>query len=185
MSVNPYSVSPADIDNRLYESGQEDQLAGRFTRFAAVLADGFFLGIITVPVQIATGYVARSAKGQTSWLESLAMSLFGLGAFLLLNGYLLAKRGQTIGKMLTKIQIVSAEDGGLLSFLRVYAYRYLWLLPLLIVVLLIPGDRDNLLVSVAVLVDSVLIFGSERRCLHDRIAGSKVVKYVPGRERSE
>jgi uncharacterized RDD family membrane protein YckC len=99
-----------------------------------------------------------------------------------LNGYLLTTRGQTIGKLLTKIQIVDVQSGDLLPFLRVYVYRYLWTLPLLLVVILIPGPADDLLVNVVYLIDALLIFGSDRRCLHDYIAGSKVVIYRAKRQ---
>lgn len=56
-------------------------------------------------------------------------------------------------------------------------------LPLLVVVMLIPGAIDDLLVNIVVLIDALMIFGAERRCLHDYIAGSKVVLYRENRQK--
>jgi uncharacterized RDD family membrane protein YckC len=106
-----------------------------------------------------------------------------MALMLALNGHLLATRGQTVGKLLTKIQIVDAQSGGLLPFLRVYVYRYLWMLPLVFVVALIPGTVDDGLVNVVAIIDALFIFGAARRCLHDYIAGSKVVLYQAHRQR--
>ncbi len=114
-------------------------------------------------------------------LEQLAMSLVGIVVMLIINGYLLFTRGQTVGKLLTGIQIVDHVSGQLLPFLRVYVFRYLWMLPLSLIVAIIPGPMDDSLVGLAALVDALLIFGPSQRCLHDYIAGSKVVEYKEGR----
>ncbi|MFO1066108.1 MAG: RDD family protein [Pirellulales bacterium] len=156
---------------------ENDELAGRFTRFAAAMVDGIIMMAITMPVMFATGFVARTQAQQVSIFEQIGMSLLGMVMMLALNGYLLATRGQTIGKLLTKIQIVDAQSGGRLPFLRVYVYRYLWMLPLVLVVAFIPGTADDGLVNLLALIDALFIFGADRRCLHDHIAGSKVVLY--------
>lgn len=183
METNPYE-SPLTSANAEFTSPPSGgALAGRFTRFAAAMADGFLLLAILMPIQFATGYFARAMVQQVGIIEQIVMSLLGLGIMLLLNGYLLVNRGQTIGKMLTKIQIVDAETSKLLSFVRVYVYRYLWTLPFVLGVILIPGSRDDVLVNVVIFIDVVIIFGAARRCIHDYIAGSKVVLYQPGRER--
>ena len=67
--------------------------------------------------------------------------------------------------------------------MRVYVYRSLWMLPLGIVVPLIPGAFDDILVNFIGLIDGLMIFGAGRRCLHDLIAGSKVVVYKAGRQK--
>lgn len=55
--------------------------------------------------------------------------------------------------------------------------RFFWLL------LLVLGGRtiDDFVVSILYLVDALMIFGNERRYLHDYIAGSKVVLYRENR----
>lgn len=135
------------------------------------------------PVYFATGYWERVMTQQLGFLEQIAASLLGIIVMVALNGSLLVTRGQTIGKLLGKIQIVDFESGRLLPFLRVYVYRSLWMLPLGIVVPLIPGAFDDYLVNFIALIDALMIFGAGRRCLHDLIAGSKVVVYKAGRQK--
>ncbi len=183
MSVNPYAPPSTSGGVDVLPVSESDELARRFARFVSAMVDGMLIVAITMPVMWATGFLARTQAQQVGFLEQIAMSLFGIVVMLALNGYLLATRGQTIGKMLTKIQIVDAQSGGLLPFLRVYVYRYLWLLPLGFVVALIPGTVDNVLVNVVTLIEVLFIFGEARRCLHDYIAGSKVVLYREHRER--
>ncbi len=175
--LNPYAPGelPATADN--LSKSESDPLAGRLTRFAAAFLDGILLQLIVVPVEFATGFFARSQAQTVGVAEQLAMSLLGWVVFLVFNGYLLAARGQTIGKAALSIQIVDFESGRLLPFVRVYVYRYLWTLPLVLVVIFIPGGLDNSLISFVILVDILMIFRRDRRCLHDLIAGSKVVTY--------
>lgn len=174
---NPYAA-PHSLDAGV---AGDQELAGRGMRFVGALIDGLLLAAIVGPVQYFTGFIGRQTRGQVAPGEQLVMVLLGGVVFLLLNGYLLASRGQTIGKMVTGIQIVDASAGTLLPFLRVYVYRCLWMTPLVIVTALIPGPQDDMLVNLVSLVDAVLIFGPARRCLHDHIAGSKVVRYVADR----
>jgi uncharacterized RDD family membrane protein YckC len=183
MSVNPYAP-PVTTDGLNYapESGV-DELAGRFTRFASAFVDGILMMGILMPIQFVTGFYQRVSTQTAGIVEQFLMSLLGMAVMLALNGYLLFTRGQTIGKVLTKIQIVDFKSGNLLPFLKVYVYRYLWTLPLLVVVVIIPGAMDDLLVNIVVLIDALLIFGAERRCLHDYIAGSKVVLYRENRQK--
>ena len=75
--------------------------------------------------------------------------------------------------------------GDLLPFLRVYVFRYLWTLPIVILVVLIPGQIDNLLLNAVVLIDVLFIFGAASRCLHDYIAGSSVVQFAENRTKLE
>ena len=183
MSVNPYAP-PATTDGLNYapESGG-DELAGRFTRFASGLVDGILMMGILMPIQFLTGFYQRASTQTAGIVEQFLMTLLGMAVMLALNGYLLFTRGQSIGKLLTKIQIVDFKSGNLLPFLKVYVYRYLWILPLLVVVTLIPGAIDDLLVNIVALIDALMIFGAERRCLHDYIAGSKVVLYRENRQK--
>ena len=184
MTTNPYAPA-AEAGYIQVDSGSvESNPAGRFTRFAAALADGLILMAVILPFQLSTGYFVRLRSQSVGVVEQILVSLLGLGVMLLLNGYLLATRGQTIGKLLTKIQIVDAQSGTLLPFLKVYVYRYLWALPLTFLVILIPGTIDDQVLNIVLLLGILLIFGSERRCLHDYIAGSRVVTYRPERNRS-
>ena len=89
----------------------------------------------------------------------------GFILFLLIHGYLIATRGQTVGKALLKIRIVRS-DGSPASFGRIVGLRYL---------------PTSVLASIPVigtiygLLDVLLIFRASRRCLHDNIADTIVV----------
>lgn len=182
MSTNPFEA-PAYNPDVASESTDGEVLAGRFTRFAAAMVDGLIMMAISLPIQFGTGYIQRAQLGKAAPLEQIAMSLLGAFVMLLFSGYFLANRGQSIGKIATGIQIIDASSGSLLSFFRVFVLRYLWSVPLSFLVVLIPGTNDDIIVGFIIGVGVLLIFGSERRCLHDYIAGSRVVMFKPDRKK--
>lgn len=173
--INPYTT-PSEVSDLPLPAG-DNGLADRGQRFGAAFLDGILISVITFPIQFLTGFFARSQTQSTGIVEQLLMMLLGVVLMLVLHGYLLVRRGQTIGKYALGIQIVDYKTGGLLPFFRVFVLRYLWLTPLGILAALIPGIIDDLAVNAIVFIDILMIFGRNRRCLHDYIAGSKVVKY--------
>ena len=170
MSQNPYAAPLSNDDNPGMADAGGDVLADRGTRFVASFVDTLLVMAIVLPIGIATGFYTRAAAQQVGFPEHVAM--------LAVNGYLLANRGQTVGKMLNKIRIVDAQTGSRLPFVRVFVYRSLWLIPLVVIAALIPGQADDILINLVSLVDALFIFGKQRRCLHDYIAGSKVVRVI-------
>jgi uncharacterized RDD family membrane protein YckC len=178
MSQNPYAAPLSNDDNPGMADSGGDVLADRGTRFVASFVDGLLIMAIVLPIGIATGFYARAATQQVGFAEQVAMAALGAVAMLAVNGYLLANRGQTVGKMLNKIRIVDAQTGSRLPFVRVFVYRSLWLIPLVVIAAFIPGQADDILINLVSLVDALFIFGKQRRCLHDYIAGSKVVRVI-------
>lgn len=93
----------------------------------------------------------------------------GVGALLLLGIqiYLLVTRGQTLGKMMLGIKIVNFEDGLNPGFVKVVLLR-----------LIVNGfiGAVPFLGLIYTLVDTLFIFREDRRCIHDLIAGTMVVK---------
>ena len=71
------------------------------------------------------------------------MNVLGEVTFLAINGYTLATRGQTIGKLIGKIQIVDFNSSKLVPFWKLYVLRHLWTFPFGIITLLIPGSLDT------------------------------------------
>ena len=169
---NPYAVNfDESIQDAPQGYGHSGELARRMLRLAAVLADGIIALLIMGPIMYATGYFDRILQAQRNGLaiglgETIGMAIVGMVIFLVLHGYLLATRGQTIGKLMAGIRIVDYESGELVPFGRLYGLRYLAL-----------GVIQNVPVvgPIVGVVDALMIFGSERRCLHDIIAGTKVV----------
>lgn len=177
--VNPYTPPPTDPGaDAFIDPAALARPASRFKRFIAFWIDALIMGAITVPMNILTGFTERAMMGTAGLLEQFLMSLAGMLVFLVVFGYLLVTRGQTIGKLLIGVRIVDHQSGELLSFTRVYLLRYLWSFPFVVLVTLIPGTFDDTLFGFLILIDSLMIFGRERRCLHDLIAGSKVVEVV-------
>jgi uncharacterized RDD family membrane protein YckC len=147
--------------------------ASRWARLGAALIDGMIAIVITLPVMIALGY-ELGQRFVPTLRQSLVLFAAGTGGFLLIHGYLLAARGQTVGKAALNIRIVGL-DGRLRPFGDLLLKRYL----LVWVVTSIPFMKW------VGLIDSLFVFRSDRRCVHDLIAGTKVVRIVGADQLSE
>jgi uncharacterized RDD family membrane protein YckC len=154
----PVSDSSPELDG---------ELADRGVRLGAAIIDNIILGLVISPYAMTTDYWTRAMQGQVEMSDLLQLSLVSLLAFLALHGYLLHKSGQTIGKRLLGIRIVSAADGQLVSLGKLFGLRYV---PIQI------GSVIPVIGNILPIVDAVFIFREDRRCLHDFIAGTKVVK---------
>jgi len=179
-SQNPYATTSTNAMNQDDYVVQENELASRITRLGAAMLDGILMWLVVGPILYLTGYYQRSISQSVGPLEEMGMSMLGILAFLAINGYTLATRGQTIGKLVGKIQIVDFNSSKLVPFWKLYVLRYLWTLPFVILAFLIPGTLDTQIFGVISLIGILLIFGPARRCLHDYIAGTKVIKYREG-----
>ena len=151
-------------------SEQVNSLAGRGSRLGAVIIDSIIIIPILIGIAIVTGFwdhfLPRAMNGiPLSLNENLIVFLVGQSLFLILNGSLLANHGQTIDKRIMKVKIVDME-GKQVGFLKLYSLRYLVFS--LISQIPVAGGLLSLL-------NILFIFGKERRCLHDRITGTKVV----------
>ena len=137
-------------------------------RLGAAIIDGIIGIAVTMPVMFFTGYFERAMQNQVTLLETASVTIYGLVIFFVVHGYLLATRGQTVGKMLAKIKIVDYHTNQILPFVKLVGLRYVpvW------VISMIP------IVSMLGLVDVLFIFGQQRRCVHDYIAGTKVIDVV-------
>ena len=162
---NPYAAPVADVSTTLEAPAFE--LAGRGNRLLASFIDGMLVLAVLAPVGILSGFWDRAMSNQLSLADEVVGFVAGTSTYLLLNGYLLARRGQSIGKLLCRIRIVSSLDGQMLSLTRMVTHR---LLPVQVVAQ-IPGIGQLL-----TLVDSLFIFREDRRCVHDLIAGTIVVR---------
>ena len=167
--INPYDAPQAELVQDS-EPGEERPLAARSTRLGAAIIDGIIIAACNVPMMMALGTWEMAMSGKTPPFHmTLLGGLLSTIVFLAINGYWLATAGQSVGKKILGIAIVSHTDGSLLSLPKLYALR---MLPLGIIAL-IPVP---VLPQLASLADSLSIFRSDRRCIHDLIAGTKVVK---------
>ncbi len=164
---NPYTPPNADITSSDHAPGE---LASRWKRFFGALIDGLLIGLVTLPLIFMTGYIDRAASGTQSFAEVILLAVLGIVVFLAINAHLLKKKGQSVGKLLMGTQIVSVDSEQLLPLGKLIGQRYvpLWL------VSQVPGIGQ-----LAGLVNALFIFRDDKRCLHDLIAGTKVINYRP------
>jgi uncharacterized RDD family membrane protein YckC len=164
---NPYS--PPKTQSLTTQEEISGEPATRMQRLLAAMVDGLLQTAIMFPVAYFSGMFDQimdnaSGKQPAPWSMYANLIVVGVLIFWLLHGYLLATQGQTIGKKLLKIRIVGLDDGkvslGKLLFLRQLPMQVLSAIPL---------------VNYLGLVDILFIFGRSRRCVHDRLAGTKVV----------
>lgn len=148
----------------------EPMLAGRGRRLAATLLDAVLVPTLTLLLVLMTGVVEDAEDFRDSaWIVHVL--LLAVLAYLLLNGYGLWRHGQTLGKRCLGIAIVDARASRpdlpaplwRLVLIRALFFPVLFLLP-------VPW------LAWLPLLDQGLIFGRERRCLHDRLAGTRVVR---------
>ena len=147
----------------LEDAIKENLLASRLERFKAAAIDNL---IIYVPAVILVSVFPK--KEDIPSIAAAALGLYLL-VVVLVQGGLLVARGQTIGKKLVNIQIVRSKDGqngGFVSnvLLRAIVNSIITLIPLYL------------------LIDVLFIFSDTKRCLHDRLAGTIVVKNFAGQE---
>jgi uncharacterized RDD family membrane protein YckC len=162
---NPYAA-PESLPMAPAPDHRAADLASRGLRLVAALIDaviggGASLFIIFIVLDYDLRRLAASGLGARALI-----ALMGVALFLLLHGWLLARNGQTIGKKLVGIR-VALLDGGVPPFASLILKRYLpiWL----VVQIPFAGFLCNL-------ANILFIFRSDRRCLHDLIAGTRVVK---------
>ena len=96
-----------------------------------------------------------------AWATALAYLI----AMLAVQGFLINKSGQSIGKKLTKIKIVDIESNDKVSLMRAFTLRSM--------VLIVPTLYFIPLFSI---VDWAFALGKKRQTLHDKLAKTKVIK---------
>ena len=140
-------------------------------RLVATGLDWLFVAVVTSLVILVTG-VLEHAEDYANLGQSMVNAvLCGSLAYLILNGWLLWTRGQTAGKAAMSLMIVDHHTGNRASFWKLLLVR-----ALIPVVVIAVGSIFGPVLLLLVLVDFLFIFRKDQRCLHDWIAGMRVVK---------
>lgn len=171
--LNPYAA-PTDTATPLGQNDQGGELATPGSRLGAQIIDSLLFAAAAIPgaivgALVGSSYHYTSETGDAKDGIGMFAVILGMGTgmiFYFYQCYLIANSGQTLGKRWSDVRIV-LENGDPPGFMRGVVLRS-WLLLLLRV---IPG-----LGYIVGLVDTLMIFGATRRCLHDRIAGTRVLK---------
>jgi len=164
-TVNPYQAPKAELQES--EDPAEAELATRSQRFGGSFVDGIISMVIAYPLMHAFGLMDYAKSGQpVPFALNLKVGLLAFVFFVLVHGYFLKKNGQTIGKKVAGTRIADL-NGDVPGFWTLVALRYM---PIVLVTQ-IPAIGPLLAV-----VDVLFIFRSDRRCVHDLIAGTKVIR---------
>jgi uncharacterized RDD family membrane protein YckC len=130
------------------------------------MIDGIVIGALLLPVQWQMGLFRDLTAYSQDRVTQLIWGVVGMGAVVAVNGYLWTTRAQSIGKLAMGIKIVTL-DGRNADFARIVFRRFL---PTSLVAL-IPFVG-----GILALADALAIFRNDRRCIHDHIAGTRVVR---------
>jgi uncharacterized RDD family membrane protein YckC len=141
------------------------QLATRSRRLGAILLDGLINSVVYFPLLYLFGRSAFAPPPNAGMSYLYLNMLVGLITALLINGWLLVDRGQTVGKMLLGIRIVR-PDGSKVGVGRI-ALRYL---------VANVAPVTPIVGGIFGLVDALMIFRKSIRCLHDQIADTIVIR---------
>jgi uncharacterized RDD family membrane protein YckC len=161
LPVNPYAAPVSETP----DTSAEPQLASRGARLGASIIDAFCVSIINLPLLRSAGLVPMDGR-PLGMRDGLVAAIIGFAVFALVQGWFLVK-GQTIGKRLLGLRIVDVEEGEPPSVAHTLGLRYL---PTTV------AAAFGIIGALVVLFDVLLIFGTNRRCLHDFIASTKVIR---------
>ena len=167
-------------------------LASPWSRLLARCADGFLEFLAAVPALVVLGpdlmkvlqaIVAASRDGEfnlegletTRLMPALALFTALQLALLGIQIFLLTSRGQSLGKILLGVRVVRADDGEKHGFLRAWLLRELPSGTIQGLLQLVPIVGFFLRFAF-VTTNYLMIFREDRRCLHDFIAGTRVVR---------
>jgi uncharacterized RDD family membrane protein YckC len=171
--TSPFSPYQAPATDELITEQPDDGSpqafrATRAQRWWAAFVDGLFASAILGPLQYKFGMFAnfphvhaRSARENALW------GAVGLAVFLLVHGYFLFTNSQTVGKRLLGIRIENFADYRRTPGWKILLVRYLP--TALLAQIPVLGPFLSLL-------DIVFIFRKGRRCLHDHLAGTIVMR---------
>jgi uncharacterized RDD family membrane protein YckC len=159
--------APPRPDRSYYGYGPRRSLASRVSRLGAALLDTIFMVVAYAP-----GFALLIMAEQPRDYESKqALTMLGLGLWLagmailvVIQLTLLCTSGQTLGKRLAGVRIVNYADEANPGFVGAVLMRSI-----------LPGLLGSC-VPFFSLIDILFIFGEERRCVHDLMAGTKVVE---------
>ena len=141
-------------------------LADRGSRLGAAALD-----ILLYALSVALGSVMFSKAG-SDIEKGIAVGLIAVGliAVAIAQWVYLIRHGQTLGKKMLGIRIVKVSDEAIPGFGKIVLLRTL--IPALLTGIPVVG-------LILFLIDALLIFRDDRRCVHDLIAETKVIKCNP------
>lgn len=181
--ANPYAAplsggAKGDFGPQEYE---DDESASRWLRLAGSLLDYLFLvaafmllfipSILLVPGAWEGLFSQAPPSDAPMQLIPIGLGWLGVLTLSIAQWVLISNTGQSLGKKAVGIRIIKVEDGEMPGFVHGVLLRQ-WVRGLISAV---PCFG-----AIFQLVDPLFIFGEERRCLHDYMAQTRVVKATAG-----
>jgi uncharacterized RDD family membrane protein YckC len=164
---NPYAPPRAAVSD-VADPAAGLELAGRGTRLVATILDSIIFSLaFYLPLFVFGGDASISPEGEVDWSPMFGsvggiVACIGLVVWGWFTYKFVKENGQSIAKKLLGIKVLRS-DGSLASVARIF-----WLRNVVNTALsFIPPYG---------LVDALMIFGEQRKTLHDRIADTIVVK---------
>lgn len=176
----PVAAAAMPVDTNLAERGP--RLLARFIDWALEFAVGIPGGIVLGSEVMKLAFAMM--QGQQPDMEDLDMHRLVLGGSILVVGWLtllviqvwmLTTRGQSIGKRIVGLRVVRL-DGSSAGFVHAWLLREFLISVGAFIISLLPIIGPLLLRPALHLTDWCMIFRDDRRCLHDLIAGTKVLR---------
>ncbi len=161
---NPYATPRAPARAEYPARASSESLASRGSRLAAALIDGLAAIVILLPALAAMFFVGESSTLSAPAVLLAALSGIAFLGFAIYQLMMLVREGQTLGKRTMNIRIVNYSDGQIPTAGKLLGMRYF-----------VNSFLGNVIPFYA-FIDMLLIFGSEQRCVHDYLAGTKVVE---------
>lgn len=162
---NVYSTPQSQLVDQVDDS--EKPLASRWARLGASIIDSIIIMVVILPVMYFTGGFDGMMEGvQPGFVYTFGIGILSFIIFFAINYRSLVANGQSIGKKVLEIKIVDL-NGNVPSFQPQLLIRY--------AIYSLSGQIPVVGVIFS-FVNVLFIFGSEKRCLHDLAAKTKVVK---------
>tara|TARA_R110002126_G_scaffold75179_4_gene187365 strand:- start:5056 stop:5655 length:600 start_codon:yes stop_codon:yes gene_type:complete len=178
---NPYASPKARIRDSI--DSNTPRFACRASRLLAAILNVVIGGAMATPVIVlllVTDFEAGFGSGPRPIIggREILLLFVAFGPWITWNSYLIHTRSQSVGKMIMRIKVV-AKNGGPAGTARQLILRAgLSQIPGAI----LPYAAFLRSLIIFPIIDNVFIFTKDKRTLHDRIAGTIVVK-VPRKPR--
>lgn len=132
--------------------------------------EAIMLDVQTNPEAFLKAMQSQMQKMQDSGNLTVSLTSGFMNLLMVANVVLLTVRGQTFGKLMLRVQIVRVPDGARAGFVRAVLLRTVLFPVMAFLMYLHP------LAQLMLLLDVLLIFRKDRRCLHDFVADTCVAR---------
>lgn len=161
--ANPYAAPKARVQQP-QAFDEERPLASRLSRLFAIILDSL------LAMALLAALVIPMTKFSSAGEEAIAaIAMISVVPFMVLQFVLIWKRSQTLGKIIMKIRIDEYGSNRRAGPLKAIVLRSI-----------VAGAISSIPIVglLFTIINPLFIFGHERRCLHDHIAGT-VVRVAP------